>query len=209
MRRLIIGMTGSTGAIFGVRMLRGAQERHQIPPHHLEVGWHARARNALHRRAGPRPRQRRAQPGRHGRVDLVRLVQDRGHGGDPMLGARARRHRQRLYGEHLVHRAADVVLKERRRLVLVVRETPLSGASREHAQAHAHGHLDRAADAGLLQSPADGGRHRQSHHVARVLDQFDIAAPFAKRWDGHMHTATKIATVAPSSSAAARHVSSP
>jgi 4-hydroxy-3-polyprenylbenzoate decarboxylase len=35
-----------------------------------------------------------------------------------------------------------------------------------------------------------------NHIVARVLDQFDIAAPFAKRWDGHMHTATKIATVA-------------
>jgi hypothetical protein len=33
--------------------------------------------------------------------------------------------------------------------------------------------------------------------VARVLDQFDIAAPFAKRWDGHMHTANKIASVSP------------
>ena len=31
-----------------------------------------------------------------------------------------------------------------------------------------------------------------NHIVARVLDQFGIAAPFAKRWDGHMHTAAKI-----------------
>ena len=35
------------------------------------------------------------------------------------------------------------------------------------------------------------------HIVARVLDQFDIAAPFAKRWDGHMQTAAKIASVPP------------
>ena len=35
--------------------------------------------------------------------------------------------------------------------------------------------------------------------ATRVLDQFDIPAPFAKRWDGHMHTATRIATVTPPS----------
>jgi 4-hydroxy-3-polyprenylbenzoate decarboxylase len=43
-----------------------------------------------------------------------------------------------------------------------------------------------------------------NHIVARVLDQFDLPAPFAKRWDGHLHTATKIATVAPSTSPAAK-----
>src|SRR5262249_7890356 len=43
-----------------------------------------------------------------------------------------------------------------------------------------------------------------NHIVGRVLDQFDIPAPFAKRWDGHMHTATKIATVAPSAAPAAK-----
>ena len=30
-----------------------------------------------------------------------------------------------------------------------------------------------------------------------VLDQFDIPAPFANRWDGHMHTATKIVSAVP------------
>jgi 4-hydroxy-3-polyprenylbenzoate decarboxylase len=43
--------------------------------------------------------------------------------------------------------------------------------------------------------------HRQTlddivdHIVFRVLDQFGIEAPFAKRWDGHMQTAAKITTV--------------
>jgi 4-hydroxy-3-polyprenylbenzoate decarboxylase len=34
-----------------------------------------------------------------------------------------------------------------------------------------------------------------NHIVMRVLDQFGISAPDAKRWDGHMHTAAKIVTV--------------
>jgi hypothetical protein len=35
-----------------------------------------------------------------------------------------------------------------------------------------------------------------NHIVARLLDQLKMSAPFAKRWDDHLHTATKIATVA-------------
>jgi 4-hydroxy-3-polyprenylbenzoate decarboxylase len=99
------------------------------------------------------------------------------------------------YGEHLVHRAADVVLKERRRLVLVVRETPLS-------EVHLENMLKLARMGVSIVPPVPAFyNHPQTiddivHHiVARVLDQFDIPAPFAKRWDGHMHTATKIATV--------------
>ena len=36
-----------------------------------------------------------------------------------------------------------------------------------------------------------------NHIVARVLDQFEIELPFAKRWHGHMHTATKIVSAVP------------
>jgi 4-hydroxy-3-polyprenylbenzoate decarboxylase len=99
------------------------------------------------------------------------------------------------YGEHLVHRAADVVLKERRRLVLVVRETPLS-------EVHLENMLKLARMGVSIVPPVPAFyNHPQTiddivnHIVARVLDQFDIPAPFAKRWDGHMHTATKIASV--------------
>ena len=141
--------------------------------------------------------------GRHGRVDLVRLVQDRGHGGHP-CSVRTLAGIANGYGEHLVHRAADVILKERRKLVLLVRETPLS-------EVHLENMLKLARMGVSIVPPMPAFyNHPQTvddivnHIVARVLDQFDIAAPFAKRWDGHMHTATKIATVTPSAAPAAK-----
>ena len=107
-------------------------------------------------------------------------------------------------GEKLVHRAADVVLKEHRRLVLVARESPLSELHLENMLK-----LSRIGVRIVPPMPAFYN-HPQTvddivnHIVARVLDQFDIPAPFAKRWDGHMHTATKIATVTPSATPAAK-----
>jgi flavin prenyltransferase len=97
-----------------------------------------------------------------------------------------------------------VVLKERRKLVLLVRETPLS-------EVHLENMLKLARMGVSIVPPMPAFyNHPQTvddivnHIVARVLDQFDIAAPFAKRWDGHMHTATKIATVTPSATPAAK-----
>jgi 4-hydroxy-3-polyprenylbenzoate decarboxylase len=96
------------------------------------------------------------------------------------------------------------VLKERRRLVLVVRETPLS-------EVHLENMLKLARMGVTIVPPVPAFyNHPQTvddivnHIVARVLDQFDLPAPFAKRWDGHLHTATKIATVAGSASPAAK-----
>src|SRR5262249_60830081 len=108
------------------------------------------------------------------------------------------------YGAHLVHRAPDVGLKERPRLLLVVREAPLSEVLLEN--------MLKLARMGVTIVPPVPAfyNHPQTvddivnHIVARVLDQFDLSAPFAKRWDGHLHTATKIATVAPSASPAAK-----
>ncbi|HSP49619.1 MAG TPA: UbiX family flavin prenyltransferase, partial [Pseudolabrys sp.] len=98
------------------------------------------------------------------------------------------------YGEHLVHRAADVVLKERRRLVLVARESPLS-------ELHLENMLKLARMGVTIIPPMPAFyNHPKSindivdHIVARVLDQFGISAPFAKRWDGHIVTSTKTAS---------------
>jgi flavin prenyltransferase len=85
---------------------------------------------------------------------------------------------------NLLTRAADVVLKERRRLVLVVRETPLHAL---HLRTMAS-----LADAGAIIAPPVPGFYALpksvddivDHTVGRVLDLFDIEAGVVKRWRG-------------------------
>jgi 4-hydroxy-3-polyprenylbenzoate decarboxylase len=96
------------------------------------------------------------------------------------------------YGEHLIHRAADVILKERRRLVLVVRESPLSELHLENMLK-----LARVGVSIIPPMPAFYNHPKSindivDHIVARVLDQFGIAARFAKRWDGKMKMVSEL-----------------
>jgi len=95
-------------------------------------------------------------------------------------------------GDNLVHRAADVVLKERRKMVLVPRETPLS-------EIHLENLLKLARMGVVILPPMPAFYNRPAslddivdHIVARVLDQFDIDTAFAKRWDGKMDHAAAI-----------------
>jgi 4-hydroxy-3-polyprenylbenzoate decarboxylase len=84
----------------------------------------------------------------------------------------------------LVSRAADVVLKEKRRLVLAIRETPLHG-----------GHLrtmTTLADIGAIVAPIVPAFYNKpktvddivNHTVGRLLDFFDIETKLVKRWQG-------------------------
>jgi 4-hydroxy-3-polyprenylbenzoate decarboxylase len=88
------------------------------------------------------------------------------------------------FNDNLIVRAADVVLKERRRLVLVVRETPLHG-----------GHLtlmSKANDLGAMILPPVPAFYHQpktindliDHIVGKILDAFDIDHSLYKRWTG-------------------------
>jgi 4-hydroxy-3-polyprenylbenzoate decarboxylase len=90
------------------------------------------------------------------------------------------------YGDNLVHRAADVVLKERRKLVVVLREAPLSDIHLENMLK-----LSRAGAVILPPMPAFYNHPRTvddvvDHTVARILDQFGIEMPGAVRWSGEM-----------------------
>ena len=87
-------------------------------------------------------------------------------------------------GTNLIHRAADVTLKEGRRLVLVARETPYNAIHLENML-----RLDRAGARILPASPGFYHRPRTieqlvDHLVFRVLDQFGVPHPTATQWKG-------------------------
>jgi 4-hydroxy-3-polyprenylbenzoate decarboxylase len=87
-------------------------------------------------------------------------------------------------GTNLIHRAADVCLKERRRLVLVPRETPYNAIHLEN--------MIRLTTAGATIVPASPGFYHRPKTIAdlvehlcfRVLDQFDIPHSKKSQWTG-------------------------
>src|SRR6478735_7850062 len=119
MRRLIIGMTGSTGAIFGVRMLEALKDS-GIESHLIISKWAQRTVEQV----------RGLATVVHSQGDMGASISSGSFKTEGMVvmpcSVRTLAGIANGYGEHLVHRAADVILKERRKLVLLVRETPLS-----------------------------------------------------------------------------------
>lgn len=87
-------------------------------------------------------------------------------------------------GTNLIHRAADVTLKEGRRLVLVPRETPLNAIHLEN--------MLRLSHAGARILPASPGFYHRpksiddlvEHMCYRILDQFDIPHSKRTQWTG-------------------------
>jgi 4-hydroxy-3-polyprenylbenzoate decarboxylase len=90
------------------------------------------------------------------------------------------------YADNLIVRAADVVLKERRRLVIVPRETPLHTG-------HCELMLKVSQIGAILCPPAPAFYTKPKtvddiidHSVARILDLFDIEDADTERWEGNV-----------------------
>jgi flavin prenyltransferase len=93
--------------------------------------------------------------------------------------------------DNLIHRAADVILKERRKLVLVVRESPVH-------EIHLENMLKLSRMGVIILPPVPAFyNHPQNlddminHVTMRVLDQFDIHLDVMNRWDGTMLSSAK------------------
>jgi 4-hydroxy-3-polyprenylbenzoate decarboxylase len=195
-RRIIVGITGATGAIFGVRLLEALRAA-QVETHLVLSKW---GLQTVEHETGLKlaDLQERAAVV-HATGNMAATISSGSFRTEGMIIAPCSMRTAAAIahgnGENLVHRAADVVLKERRRLVLVPRETPLS-------EVHLENLLKLARmGVGILPPMPAFYNHPKSldevvdHIVARVLDQFDIDASFARRWDGALHVANLLSGV--------------
>lgn len=187
MRKLIVGITGATGAIFGVRMLQALRAA-DVETHLVLSRW---GMQTIEHETGLTNAQLHDMASVvHGSGNMAATVSSGSFHTDGMVivpcTMRTLAAVAHGYGEGLVHRAADVVLKERRKLVIVARETPLSEIHLENMLKLARMGVTILPPMPAFYNKPESVDDIVDHIVARVLDQFDIPAEFAKRWDGKM-----------------------
>lgn len=188
MRRIIVAITGASGAVYGVRLLHALRAAAGVETHLLVTP--AAVLNLKQELDLARGDVERL-------ADVVHNVRDIGatiasgsfvtHGmaiapcSMKTLAAIAHG-----LADNLIARAADVCLKERRRLVLLAREAPLNLAHIRNMEAV-------TLMGGVIFPPVPAFYHRPKtidelvdHTVARVLDLLDVAHGLAPRWAGEI-----------------------
>ncbi|MDF1555883.1 MAG: UbiX family flavin prenyltransferase [Deferrisomatales bacterium] len=185
MRRLTVGITGATGAIFGVRLVEALHDT-VVETHLVMSDWGRRT--IEHETSYSVAEVEKMAAVVHDYRDQGATISSGSFRTEGMVVAPCSMKTLAAIAaglaENLVQRAADVVLKEQRKLVLMVREMPLSPIHLENMLK-----LARLGVVVLPPMPAFYNKPQSlgdmvDHVVARVLDQFDIPAAFAKRWDG-------------------------
>lgn len=192
-RRLIVAMTGATGSIYGLRLLESL---------HALGGWET------HLIVSDAGMLNVWQEYRLARKDIVKLadvvhnVRDVGasiaSGSFITVGMvvapcsmKTLAAVAHAFADNLITRAADVVLKERRRLVLITREAPLN-------LAHIRNMAAVTEMGGVIFPPVPAFYSRAktiddlvNHTVGRVLDLFGVEHEAIKRWQGMKHDIVK------------------
>jgi 4-hydroxy-3-polyprenylbenzoate decarboxylase len=185
--RLIVGITGATGTIFGIRLLQALQGS-EVETHLVVSKWGART--MAHETTYSLEQVRHMATCSYPPNDQGAAISSGSFHTSGMVVApcstRTLAAIAQGQGEHLIHRAADVILKERRKLVLVVREAPLS-------EIHLENMLKLSRMGVVIIPPVPAFyNHPQTiddlvnHIVMRILDQFDIHLDLVRRWDGIM-----------------------
>ena len=181
--RLVVGISGASGVIYGVRLLQALKdlpvETHLVMTRTAEItlGHETKIKVAD---------VRRLADAAYGIDDLAAAISS---GSFRTMGMIVAPCSMRSLGEiangitsNLLTRAADVVLKERRRLVLMARETPLHAIHLRN--------MTRLAEMGAIIAPPVPAFYSQpqtlddviDHTVGRVLDLFDLDTGKVKRW---------------------------
>ena len=185
-RRLIVAITGASGVAFGVRLLEYLQAETDIETHLMvsPAGWLTiDAELDIDRRALELLATRVYSVREVGACIASGSFETDGMVVCPcsMRTLAAVAHG---LSDNLITRAADVILKERRRLVLVTRETPLNLAHLRNMTAVTEmGGIIFPPVPALYQRPA-GVQQMIDHTVGRILDLFGIRQSLNPSWDG-------------------------
>lgn len=186
MKRIIVAITGASGAIYGVRALEALRAMDEIEVH-LVISPSA-ARTLREETDFSMEQVQGLAHVVHNHKDIGASIASGSFRTDGMVVApcsvKTLSGIAHCYAEDLVIRAADVCLKERRRLVLLFRETPL------HA-----GHIalmDQATRMGaIIMPPIPSFYHRPrsiedivDRSVGRMLDLFELSNDLVSRWTG-------------------------
>ncbi len=185
MKRIIVGITGATGVIYGIRLLEVLRELGIES--HLILSDSAKKNMAIETDYSVSSVEKLAHTV-HDNKNMAASVSSGSFKTDGMIIApctiKTLSGVAHSYNDNLITRAADVVLKERRRLVLLIRETPLH-----------KGHLEmlvRVADlGGIILPPIPAFYHHPNgikaiidHSIGKALDLLDVEHSLYERWQG-------------------------
>jgi 4-hydroxy-3-polyprenylbenzoate decarboxylase len=185
-RRIVVALTGATGATYGVQLLKRLHATPGIESHLIISD---AATLTLHQELGLQRRDVEALAHVvHRNRDIGASIASGSYQVDGMVVAPCSMKTLAAvahgFSDNLVTRAADVILKERRRLVLMVRETPFN-------LAHLRNMTSVTEMGGVIFPPLPSFYHRPAtiadmveHTVDRVVDLLGIENSHAVRWGG-------------------------
>ncbi|MGZ0077971.1 3-octaprenyl-4-hydroxybenzoate carboxy-lyase [Methylomonas sp. Kb3] len=186
-KRLVIGMTGATGAIYGVRMLQILREQDEWETHLVVSS--AGLVNLKYELDMDRAALYELADVTHGINDIASCIASGSFKTEGVVIAPCSMKTLAAvahgFGDNLISRAADVALKERRKTVLVPRETPLN-------LAHIRNMASVTEMGGVIYPPmpafynkTDSVRAMVDEGVGRILDMFGVdATGLFKPWTG-------------------------
>ena len=186
--RIVVGITGATGTVLGVRTLQVLQDA-GVETHLVLSKWGART--LLHETAYTVEYVKSLASCAYSEADQGAPISSGSFLTDGMIVApcstRTLAAIAQGHGDNLVHRAADVILKERRKLVLMVREAPLNDI-------HLENMLKLSRMGAVITPPVLAFYNNPqtldeavNHIVMRALDALGLHIDVAARWEGLRH----------------------
>lgn len=185
--RIIVGIAGASGVLYGIRLLERLKELESVESH-LVLSQTARMNIGIETDMKPAEVEALADVVHKNSNLGASIASGSFKTAGMIVAACAMKTLSQIvhsHGDDLIARAADVVLKEGRRLVLMPRETPLH---RGHCKL-----LYEASKLGAIIAPPMPALYLRpasidemvDQSVARILDLFDLEVPGVARWEGH------------------------